>query len=89
MKKLTNIHAAFAPPRDGGTVASVASFRAPAPAAVRKLPPRATSGSLHCIWTKDRDGHLVCAWSDASSTEDHSSTWRGMSRASAAMLMAA
>ncbi len=88
MKKLTIIHAAFAPLRDGGAVASVASFRAPAPTAVRKLL-RPTSGRLHCIWTKDTDGHLVCAWSDASSTEDHSRSGRGMGRAGAAMPMAA
>lgn len=84
MNKLTINHAAFVLPRDGSIV-SVARFRTSAPAVVRKLPPRPTSGGLRCIWTKDADGHLVCAWSDASTTEDHSRSRRGTSRADAAM----
>lgn len=71
---------------DGGAVAPVVAFRAPAPVAARRLPQRR---ALHCVWTKDAAGHLACAWSDAPPIDEHSRRWRGASRATAAMLMAA
>lgn len=88
MNKLMHIHAAVLPLRDSrppaaaGALRSAFGRKAPAPAAAR---PR----GLQCTWVKDAAGGLVCAWSEASPTQDQSIIRRGTSRAGAAVSMAA
>jgi hypothetical protein len=93
MIKLTNDHAAvaplrgaFAPLRDSGGGATVVALYSTARIVVRKP---ARPNPLRCVWSKDAAGHLVCSWSDDSTTETYSIGGRGLSRAGAAMRMAA
>jgi len=87
MKKLTNIHAAFAPPRGSRVLAAVpchATSAGSVPAKVSMSRPR-----LQRRWASDAAGRLVCSWSEALPLKDQSIIRRGRSRAGAAIPMAA
>ncbi|QXX76308.1 hypothetical protein MHY1_03148 [Methylovirgula sp. HY1] len=87
MKMLTNIHAAFAPPRGSRMLAAAPCHATSA----RSVPVKASVSRprLQRRWASDAAGHLVCAWSEASPPQDQSTIRRGRSRAGAAIFMAA
>jgi hypothetical protein len=92
MMKLTNIHAAFAPPHRNaaqaprvgkGPVSPGVSLHAISNRHVLDTRKPHRRG-LSCSWAKDAAGHLICAWSEPS-IDDQPIRWRGFCRASVAM----
>ncbi|MGO9133781.1 MAG: hypothetical protein ACLP8A_06990 [Methylovirgula sp.] len=65
MTKLTINVAAFAPFASRRSLAGAATFSAVFPQTLASAPPGRRG--LHCGWTRDADGHLVCNWSDSAS----------------------